>query len=265
MWNVKRVLAPALLAGLLALPAVAQPQKSGANDAQVQQEVQKELNKKQWKDVQTNVSDGVVTLTGTVATYNDKARAERKAEHAKGVSSVVNKIEVNAGNVSDDQLYQTIADKLRYDRVDQGIIMGVSRNVTAGNTFNNFNIDVKSGVVTISGNARTDADAASALALIENTPGVKDVIDNIEVAPASAMDDQLRLRIARAVYSDPVLQKYAMDPQAPIRIIVQNGHVTLAGMVLNDMDKNVAGMRANQVAGAFSVKNDLMVANQRPH
>ncbi len=262
MWNVKRVLAPVLLAGLLALPVAAQ--QKGGNDAQLQQDVQKELSgKKQWKNVQVNVNDGVVTLSGTTDTYNDKMRAERKAEHAHGVSSVVNKIDVSAPNVNDDQLFNTIADRLRYDRVDEGVIMGVNRNVQAGNTFNNFTVDVKNGVVTLGGNARTDADRASALAIVENTPGVKDVIDNVEVAPASAMDDQLRLRIARAIYNDPSLQKYAMDPQSPIRIIVQNGHVELAGMVLNEMDKNIAGMRANQVGGAFSVKNDLLVANQK--
>jgi len=259
----KRVVAPALLAlALLAVPAVA---KSG-NDGSLQQKVQQEIGKKkQWSNVQVAVADGVVTLTGKTKTYADKARAERKAEHIDGVRAVVNQIAVDAGSVSDDQLFQTIADKLRYDRVDQGVLMGVNRNVTAGNTFNSFNVDVKNGVVTLSGNARTDTDAASAVALVENTPGVKDVIDNIEIAPASGMDDQLRIQVARAVYGDPVLSKYAMDPQRPIRIIVENGHVTLDGMVLNEMDKNVAGIRANGVSGVFSVKNNLMVANQSAH
>lgn len=261
-FQMKKVLAPALMAAvLLVMPASA---KSG-NDAQVQQKLQQDLSKKkQWGDVKVAVQDGVATLTGTTKTYADKAKAERKAEHTDGVRSVVNNVQVAGGNASDSELFQTIADKLRYDRVDQGLIMGVNRNITAGNTFNNFTVDVKNGVVTIGGNARTDADAASAVALVENTPGVKDVIDNIEIAPASGMDDQLRIRVARAIYGDPVLSKYAMDPQQPIRIIVENGHVTLAGQVLNEMDKNVAGIRANGVSGVFSVKNDLQAANQQP-
>lgn len=265
MWGrFQRVLAPALIAAVLALPAAAKDQK-GSSDAQLQQALQEQMaKKKQWQNIKVAVSDGVATLTGTTETYSDKARAERKAEHASGVRSVLNKVEVNAGNMTDDQLFETIADKLRYDRVDQGIIMGAGRNVTAGNTFNSFNVDVKNGVVTLSGNARTATDAASALAIVENTPGVKDVIDNIEIAPASIMDDQLRVRVARALYGDPVLSKYAMDPQHPIRIIVQNGHVMLEGMVLNDMDRNVAGIRANSVSGVFDVKNNLTVANQQP-
>ena len=267
--TVKRGLAPALMAVLLlAMPAAA---KGGnTSDGPLQQKVQQEISKKkQWSNVTATVADGVVTLTGTTKTYADKQKAEKKAERIDGVRAVVNQIVVDAGSVSDDQLFQTIADKLRYDRVDQGLILGVNRrgmnsSVTAGNTFNNFNIDVKNGVVTISGNARTEADSASAIALVENTAGVKDVIDNIEIAPASGMDDQLRIRVARAVYGDPVLSKYAIDPQRPIRIIVENGHVTLDGMVLNEMDKNVAGIRANEVSGVFSVKNNLMVANQQP-
>jgi len=254
--------AAATVAALLALPAAAQ-MGGGGKDAQVQQAVQEQLGKKkQWKDVKASVSDGVVTLTGRTQTYADKERAEKKVERVGGVSGVINRVEV-AGNVPDQELFETIADKLRYDRVDQGIILGSSRNVTAGNTFNSFNVDVKNGIVTISGNARTDADAASAIAIAESTPGVKDVIDNIEVAPASIMDDQLRIRVARAIYGDPVLSKYAMDPQHPIRIIVQNGKVTLEGMVLNEGDRNIAGIRANGVSGVFSVTNNLAVADQK--
>jgi osmotically-inducible protein OsmY len=66
----------------------------------------------------------------------------------------------------------------------------------------------------------------------------------------------------RAIYGDPVLSRYAMDPQAPIRIIVDRGHVTLYGVVDNALDKQVAGMRANQVFGAFSVDNELVARNQ---
>lgn len=241
-----------LAAVLLAAPAFAQATQAGGTDAQILQDVQKQLGKKQWSNVTATVDDRIVTLSGTVGLYNDKVNAEKKASRVKNVSDVVNNIQVAGDNISDDELFAKLADRLRYDRIDLGIM------------FNNFDLDVKNGVVTISGNARSPADAASAVAIVQNTAGVKDVIDNIEVAPPSIMDDRLRVAIARAIYRDPVLQKYALDPQAPIRIIVQNGHVTLDGMVLNAMDKQVAGIRANGVAGVFSVKNNLMVANQKP-
>jgi hyperosmotically inducible protein len=116
-------------------------------------------------------------------------------------------------------------------------------------------------VVTVVGEDRTGVGKDEALADIANTPGVKDVIDNVSIEPVSTFDDGLRLRTARAIYRDSVLSKYAIDPARPIRIIVDNGHITLYGSVDNTMDKNVAGIRANQIFGAFSVQNNLVVEN----
>ena len=76
-------------------------------------------------------------------------------------------------------------------------------------------------------------DGIEALADIAHMPGVKDVVDNISIAPLSPFDDGLRLRTMRAIYRDPVLSKYALDPARPIRILVDNGHVTLYGAVDN--------------------------------
>ena len=127
-------------------------------------------------------------------------------------------------------------------------------------TFDYFALGVKDGVVTVAGQDRTGVGKGEALAEIANMPGVKDVIDQVTIAPVSNYDDGLRLRAARAIYRDPVLSKYAIDPARPIRIIVENGHVTLYGVVNNAMDKQVAGMRAGQLFGAFSVNNQLEVA-----
>ena len=84
---------------------------------------------------------------------------------------------------------------------------------------------------------------------------MKDVIDDIQVDPVSPMDDRIRIAVARAVYGFAPLNKYAIDPAKPIRISVQNGNVTLFGVVNSQADKNAAGIRANGVAGVFSVKN----------
>jgi hyperosmotically inducible protein len=85
------------------------------------------------------------------------------------------------------------------------------------------------------------------------------VVDDIKVLPVSNFDDSIRARTARAIYRDSVLSKYAIDPVHPIRIVVDNGHVTLYGTVESTMDKTIAGMRANSVPGAFSVDNKLVV------
>ncbi len=148
--------------------------------------------------------------------------------------------------VPDASLRQTLAKKLAYDRVGYG------------NVFDMLTINVVNGVATVGGEVHTPAAKDSALDAVKHTKGVKGVIDNVKVAPASFFDDDLRLRTARAIYGDSVLGHYAMDPQAPIRIVVDNGHVALYGVVENQMDRTLAGIRANQVAGAFSVENHLL-------
>ena len=100
------------------------------------------------------------------------------------------------------------------------------------------------------------SDAENAVKHIE---GVERVDNQIEVLPPSPMDDRIRQRLFRAIYQYSALQKYELGVQKPIRIIVKNGHVTLEGVVDNDADKNLAGIRANGVSGTFSVTNNLQV------
>ncbi|HZZ14511.1 MAG TPA: BON domain-containing protein, partial [Candidatus Sulfotelmatobacter sp.] len=83
------------------------------------------------------------------------------------------------------------------------------------------------------------------------------------VLPTSPMDDRLRLELYRAIYGYPALEKYALGVQKPIRIIVKNGHVMLEGVVDNESDKNLAGLRANSVPGIFSVTNNLQVVQSK--
>ena len=99
-------------------------------------------------------------------------------------------------------------------------------------------------------------DAESAVKHIE---GVEKVNNQIEVLPLSSMDDGLRRQLYRAIYGFPALEKYAMPVIKPIRIIVKNGNVTLEGVVDNQTDKDMAGLRANGVANVFSVTNNLVV------
>jgi hyperosmotically inducible protein len=96
--------------------------------------------------------------------------------------------------------------------------------------------------------------------LVQHVAGVTSIKDNIKVLPLSPFDDGLRLRVARAVYGDPVMLRYAMNPLPSIHIIVENGHVTLTGVVANEMEKNIAGIRANGAGLSFGpVTNQLQV------
>jgi hyperosmotically inducible protein len=220
------------------------------SDAQVQADLQKTLDNKRLKNVTASVRDGNVTLNGTVDVYSDKESADKRAHHVKGVKAVDNEIHVAGAEVSDAELRNKLANKLATDRVGYG--------TTA---FNAITIGVQNGVVTLGGTVYGPPDKDSALSLVENTPGVRDVVDNLDVAPVSPMDDQLRLRLARVIYGTPQLQRYAMDPAKPIRITVVNGNVTLSGVVDSQADKDIANIRASGVPDVFKVTNNLQVAN----
>lgn len=97
---------------------------------------------------------------------------------------------------------------------------------------------------------------------VKRIKGVTQVINNIKELPLSPMDDQIRHALARAIYGDPEIgTRYGYQALPSIHIIVDNGHVTLKGVVDNQMDDTMIRMRANQVPNVFSVTDDLQVLN----
>jgi hyperosmotically inducible protein len=93
--------------------------------------------------------------------------------------------------------------------------------------------------------------------------GVTHVINNIEVLPLSPMDDQIRRAEFHAIYGDPQIgTRYGYRALPSIHIIVKNGHVILEGVVANQADKDLIGIRANGVPNVFSVTNNLIVESQ---
>jgi hyperosmotically inducible periplasmic protein len=244
-------LAGTLLAMGLLTTALMADTAASRYDNQIETKVtQKLAAKSQFRDVKTGVEDGIVTLTGTVDLYQRKLDAAKTARKIADVAGVRNLITVAGPNVTDVQLADKLGTKLTYVREGYD------------STFDYFALSVKDGVVTVEGADRTGVGRDEAMADIANMPGVKDVINNISVEPVSRFDDGLRLRALQVIYRDPVLSKYAMDPARPIRIIVENGHVTLYGAVDSKMDKEIAGLRAGSIPGAFSVDNKLQVADK---
>jgi hyperosmotically inducible protein len=222
-----------------------------SNDSDIQEHLNKDLKSDKFENVQATVQNGMVTLTGTVNTYADREKAENKASSIKNVAGVRDQIEVAGKKVSDDELRKQLADKLRYDRMSYGL-----------QVFNNLNLGVQDGYVTLTGQVRDESDRDSAQSIVAQTPGVRGVHNEITVQKNGVMDDEIRYRVARAIYGYPSLRMYAMDPQAPIRIVVENGNVSLYGYVSSEVDKNVAGMQARQVFGVKNVDNHLVTASE---
>jgi hyperosmotically inducible protein len=129
--------------------------------------------------------------------------------------------------------------------------------------FDNIAFKVDGYTVTLLGQVVRPTLKSDAGNVVKHIEGVEKVDNQIEVLPPSPMDDRLRLRLYRAIYGYPALEKYALGVQKPIRIIVKNGNVTLEGVVDNEGDKNFAGIRANGVSGIFSVTNNLRVESSK--
>lgn len=209
------------------------------------------LKPSRFKDVKVSVKDGVVTLTGTVKNFAVKQDANKRVQRLKNLEGVHNMIQVEgAGTISDEQLEKTLVKQIATDRVGYG------------QAFNAISVRVQNGVAILGGHALGPVAKESAVGLASTTKGVQDVIDNIEVDPVSPMDNEIRIRVYRAVYGFPTLNKYALNPAQPIRITVVNGNVLLNGVVDSQADKDAAGIRANGVPGVFKVTNDLQVASE---
>ena len=86
--------------------------------------------------------------------------------------------------------------------------------------------------------------------------GVRQVVDQLEVLPASTFDDELRQQIARAIYGNANFWPYAVMRNPPIHIIVDRSRVTLTGLVRSEVDRLLAQALATQF-NALSVTNEL--------
>jgi len=118
------------------------------------------------------------------------------------------------------------------------------------------------GTVTLLGQVSRPTVKSDAENVVKRIEGVEKVVNNIEVLPTSINDDNIRRAVYRAIFGNSVLSQYQLRAVPPIHIIVKNGNVTLEGVVARAMDKQIAGMQANQVSGVFSVTNNLQVEEE---
>jgi hyperosmotically inducible protein len=126
--------------------------------------------------------------------------------------------------------------------------------------FDDLEFSVNGNTVTLLGavtNPTLKKDAENAVKHIE---GVSQVNNQIKVLPPSPEDDRIRVQVARAIYDQDGLYRYFLGAVPSIHIIVENGHVTLKGVVDSQADDTMAKLAANQVPGVFSVKDELQVA-----
>ena len=130
------------------------------------------------------------------------------------------------------------------------------------NVFDNLSYRVSGDEVYLYGQVTRPTLKSDAGNVVKRLTGVSKVHNEIEVLPLSPFDNRLRLALFRSIYSQPGLDRYALGAIPGIHIIVHNGNVKLEGVVATEMDRNMAFLRANSVAGVFSVENHLRVAGK---
>jgi len=146
------------------------------------------------------------------------------------------------------------------DRKDLQVFNDISKTVNRYahfTVFDNVDASIKNGVVTLTGQVTMPFKRDDIERRVAKVNGVKQVHDRITVLPVSQFDDQLRYRIARAIYSNPNFWNYAIGPNQPIHIVVEHSRVTLEGVVMNDLDRVIARSIATNQFGVMSVKNNL--------
>jgi len=214
----------------------------GADLNEVQNKIQKEANINQ---LQVRSQDGKVVLEGVASTLKDKFEAEKVAKKELK-QEVENRIAINGQNRSDEEIGVDVVAKIRQDSTSYG-----------DNVFDSLNVQVKEGVVTLTGKVRNAYlfDVAEENAM--EVAGVRKIDNRIEILPPSQNDDRLRLAIYRRLRNDDRLFYYFLGARPSINIIVDRGRVTLSGFVDTEGDRILAGSLIRQMMGVLSVENQL--------
>ena len=229
---------------ILAAALTAQAAVPRLSDSDLQAQVTKRLRDANFDSVAVTINDRVATLSGAVDRLSKAERAFQIARKTEGLSTVQNQIEV------------------RSNRADQEIARDVTHEIRMFPYYDIFDLvngDVKDGVVTLRGAVRLPQRFQDYANLAKQVSGVRSVENQLEVLPTSSFDDQLRIRVARAIYGSALGPRYGNQALPPIHIIVKNGNVRLEGVVASEMDKTLAALAARFAATYFNLENNLVV------
>jgi osmotically-inducible protein OsmY len=217
--------------------------EAGMSDNALKQDILDELEFEPRVDaskIGVSVQDGIVTLSGHVASYSEKRAAEKAVLRVKGVRGVAEDIEVRPGmveGVHDDEIARRVSDTLRWSTlVPDGRII----------------VEVDHGKVTLTGKLDWAYQKRGALDLVDGISGVTGVTDQIELSERVAPKD-VKGAIEGALRRNAELEGHA------VHVDVKGNQVTLAGRVRNWRDRHVVEEAAWSVAGVNEVRNQLMV------
>ena len=240
----------AVLTGL-ALSAAAPPQTNTSSaDRQIRADVQHNLS--ELGRITVEVQDGVVTLSGMLPNLWEKDEAIRRALKAQHIQSIVSNLTI-AKAEDDATLARQVGERIRtYARYS---------------VYDYLDLRVGNGVVRLTGAVSAPEKLSDILERVAKVKGVQAIDNKVEVLPVSQSDDRLPLAIANAIYGDPAFDNYSrVDP--PIRVIVNNGHVTLIGYVRSQEELIRAESAARNVFGVLALDNKVQLiskASKKPN
>lgn len=197
--------------------------------------------------VNVEVKNGVATLTGTVDSYGQELRAVRAARHQHGVIGVVDNIRVNAEDVSSQQLIK----KARHE-----VLMYPYYTV-----FDHITFSVEGNRLTVAGQVTQPFKKSDLGNILAGIRGVTYLKNNIQVLPLSSFDDHIREEVAERIYGDPMFSNYGNQANPPIHIIVDNGDVTLYGVVNSKVEWQEAAIDARFATTYLGLTNNLRVGS----
>jgi NhaA family Na+:H+ antiporter len=232
-----------LAASLLLLPsAITAQTPPPLSDDVIRAIVQDEIADEQIAGVDVSVSKRSVTLRGVVDTLWAREKAIEEARRTPDVLSVVSEITI-APAESDARIAEEVSTRIR-----RYVFFSI---------FDDAEIAVSNGIVTLTGRVTMPYKAGAFADLASHVKGVQQINNLVQPLPVSSFDDQLRFRIARTIYGDPLFWNLAIQVDPPLHILVEHGRVTLTGVVSSDVERRKAEMLALSTFGVFSVENKL--------
>jgi hyperosmotically inducible protein len=236
------MLAVVLLSGIAVCVSAA------ASDAELTRNIQRQLSNLDYgsRRPAIAVADGVVTISGTVASLWLKEETINRALKAPGIASLVSELTIVRAE-SDEKLAAEVADKIQhYDLFT---------------IYDDFQGRVKNGVVHLSGAVTEDKKLTDIVERVAKVKGVQAIDNKVTVLPTNQSDDRLRAAIATAIYRLPEFERYSMA-NPPIHIIVNNGHVTMTGVVRAEIERRKAHEAARFVNGVLALDDRVKLAKE---
>ncbi len=219
---------------------------TGSRDAQLQAQAQQKLeHAKLGKEVILKVDNSAATLSGTVDSVAAKERATKEVLKVPGIVTVINDLQIASATGGDDKLLA---------RIRHEILMYPYYSI-----FDYIEASSEGGKIKLTGDVVWPWQKTDVGRIVAGITGVKEVENNIEVLPLSPFDNEVRNRIAWAIYRDPILSRYGIQALPPIHVIVKNGNVKLLGYVHDDVEKSAAFRDARFAATFFDLDNQLVV------